>query len=651
MTKQLLLMMLLALMSVTGAWAAESEGTTSFYPNESLTKGEIQITAGAQTIEVSGSKYLLVGKKESTVTNKVTVTALNGVKIKDIIFVDIHQDDYFIKVDPNFTATGESNHSFEYGDMRNAGGKELNMLVFEFENGVTSTTIGPTGSSSAGEFYCTQIVVEYEYPPHTHHYTTDWHNDATYHWNECDSEIGKCTKKQGNKALHNYGDSGAAEYTCQTCGYVSPERVHQHFPASEWSSNSTQHWHECLGTKGECDADGKLYLADHTYGDISDVNATVYYTCTTCGAVNNTRKAEYEALDFLSMKAIGGNVTIGMSKTGTPADYDLQYSFDKTQWTSVALTATNNNIVVIPAGQTCYFRHGTGTAIDRISKSTDNYWTLTMTGSGTIDAAGNTMSLLDVSVKKTNVKSFAFANLFRECEKLTKAPKLPATSISERCYMGMFEGTGIKESPDLPADAVIKGSYQNMFKNCQNLETAPKLLATRVNWVGYQDMFNGCKKITEITLGNITTIENANAFTNWLKDTAYGTEGIIIAPDDMVANPLISLPSNWMYQQIKDYSTEVSNATADATSVIKSIGEDYIGQIKQATSNASAKNVKDAALSDITILKKYNDKLDASSFEQPTGTGMRLKVTKKDSKVYEFKTQDVQSVDYYRVNE
>ena len=35
----------------------------------------------------------------------------------------------------------------------------------------------------------------------------------------------------------------------------------------------------------------------------------------------------------------------------------------------------------------------------------------------------------------------------------------------------------------------------------------------------------------------------------------------------------------------------------------------------------------------------------------PQGAGMRMKVTTKSGKVYEFKTSDVQSVDYYRVNE
>lgn len=261
------------------------------------------------------------------------------------------------------------------------------------------------------------------------------------------------------------------------------------------------------------------------------------------------------AQDYLTMKAVGGSVSIGMEKNGTPANYDLQYSLDRTHWTLVALTATNSNIVEIPAGQTCYFRHGTETEIGRISSNADNYWTFTMTGTGTIEAGGNIMSLLDATVQRNTIGSFAFTNLFKGCGKLTKAPRLPATSISERCYMGMFEETGITEAPALPAASVIKGSYQNMFKNCLNLEKAPKLLATRVNWVGYQEMFYGCKKIKEVTIGEITDIENGNAFTRWLEGTANGTNGVLLVPESMKSKSF-SLPSNWRMMTRSEYIAE-----------------------------------------------------------------------------------------------
>lgn len=433
-------------------------------------------------------------------------------------------------------------------------------------------------------------------------------------------------------------------------GQITVEYNIEHTHVSNhWSTNGSQHWHVCEGTGALCPIDDKILdRANHVY-NVDLTNGASAYTCSVCGYVDNTKMTEYQNRDYLSMKAVGGNVTIGMTKSGSPANYDLLYSFDKLNWTPVALTATNSNIVDIASGRTCYFRHGTTNAINVIN-SNGNYWTFTMTGSGTIEAGGNTMSLLDITTKKTNIGSYAFANLFKGCGKLTKAPKLPATSISERCYMGMFEETGIAEAPALPATKVVKGAYQNMFKNCLNLAKAPNLVATQVAWAGYQEMFNGCKIIKEITLANVTTIENT-AFNNWLTGTAYGTEGTIIAPDAMVGNTSISLPSNWMFKQIRDYTTAVSNALDGTTGTIKSIGEEYIQQIKQATSNASALSLRDEALNGINLLKKYNSQIEEGQFYQPTGAGMRLKVTKKDGKVYEFKTQDVESVDYYRVNE
>lgn len=434
-------------------------------------------------------------------------------------------------------------------------------------------------------------------------------------------------------------------------GQITVEYNIEHTHVSNhWSTNGSQHWHVCEGTGALCPIDDKILdRANHVY-NVDLTNDASTYTCSVCGYVDNTKKTEYQNRDYLSMKAVGGNVTIGMTKSGSPANYDLLYSFDKLNWTPVALTATNSNIVDIASGRTCYFRHGTETAIDGINTD-GNYWTFTMTGSGTIEAGGNTMSLLDITTKKTNIGSHAFANLFKGCGKLTKAPKLLATSTSTRCYKGMFEETGITEAPALPAARVVKGAYENMFMNCQNLEKAPTLLATRVDWTGYQNMFNGCKKITEITLGNIETIENGNAFSHWLDGTAYETEGTLITPDAMVANTSVSLPRNWMFKQIRDYTTAVSNALDGTTGTIKSIGEEYIQQIKQATSNASALSLRDEALNGINLLKKYNSQIEAGQFYQPTGAGMRLKVKTKNGKVYEFSTKDIESTEYYRATE
>lgn len=387
---------------------------------------------------------------------------------------------------------------------------------------------------------------------------------AMQHWLDNDQNVMFVSVQSASKLeINGESDLYGGLWAISSLGFDMYMPQHEHVYSAEWTQTATHHHHVC--TKYPSPANGvdeksyqhvpyvcgaKSYEGEHIYST-NPADGALNYTCSVCGYVDEARKAQYLNRDYLSLTATGGDMTIGMQKTGSPNDYVIRYSADKMQWTTQTLSATTD-IVTIPAGKTYYFAHGTDDVLSRISNNQDNCWSFTMTGTGTVEAGGNTMSLLDATTQKTDLSSFAFVNLFKGCYKMTKAPKLPATSINERCYMGMFEGTNITEAPELPAASVIKGSYQNMFKNCLNLETAPDLLATRVNWAGYQEMFYGCKKITEVTLGNITVIENANAFSHWLDGTAEGTTGVANMPDALVGN--VSLPSNWTAHSIDGHN-------------------------------------------------------------------------------------------------
>ncbi len=629
------------LMSVTGAWADEVVFYYSAkYKTDDTYSGESEETAVAEKQDMSNIFFRVVVNDASFYETNVVSFMLS----------DVHEG--YIKAS-----------SFTVNNKDAAHVNIQQILVTKYDG--QSEFSYPNGQSEATfQFNGLTVIkkIKIIYTLSHEHTMSEWKHDDDAHWQECVGD-GICTANNTrfNQANHTYSDDvsqGASYYTCATCGYVNEQRKHQHVANDEWSTDANQHWHACLGTVGQCDANGKLDIANHTYGSMYGEDASVYYACTVCGYVDNTRKAQYDALDFLSMKALDAPMTIGMTKTGSPADYDLQYSLDRTHWTTVALTATNSNIVEIPAGQTCYFRHGTETAITRISSRQDIYWCFTMNGDGAVEAGGNVMSLLDATCQKNTLSGspqHVFDSLFKGCARLTIAPKLPAATISQYCYMFMFEGTGITTAPELPATIIPDGAYWGMFKDCRNLINTPHIAATSLSPRACREMFQGCEQLTSVSLANITTMDQRtdeySSFYNWLEGTAIDTEGVLIAPDALVGNPLIFLPQNWMFKQIKDYTTAVSNAMEGTTNFIQDIGEDYIAQIKQATSNAAALSLRNEALSDINTLKKYNSKLDASSFTQPTGVGMRLKVTKKDGNVYEFKTQDVESVDYYRVNE
>lgn len=82
-----------------------------------------------------------------------------------------------------------------------------------------------------------------------------------------------------------------------------------------------------------------------------------------------------------------------------------------------------------------------------------------------------------LSVRKT------FSNCFYGCSHLTDVSNLilPATSLADSCYLGMFyDCTGFTTSPVLPAPVVPYQAYRQMFYGCTSLNYI-KCLATDIS--------------------------------------------------------------------------------------------------------------------------------------------------------------------------
>lgn len=120
------------------------------------------------------------------------------------------------------------------------------------------------------------------------------------------------------------------------------------------------------------------------------------------------------------------------------------------------------------------------------------------------DVEGNVMSLVysDSFQGKTSLEgTYAVLNsLFGGTGGLRSAENLilPATTLGELCYAGMFGGcTGMTAAPSLPATTLAPSCYENMFFNCTSLTTAPALPATNLSGAKdcYNYMFNGCSSL------------------------------------------------------------------------------------------------------------------------------------------------------------
>ena len=117
---------------------------------------------------------------------------------------------------------------------------------------------------------------------------------------------------------------------------------------------------------------------------------------------------------------------------------------------------------------------------------------------GLVSANGSVMSLIDGKGETTVIPcNNCFSWMFVDCD-LTNAPILPATSLTEQCYLEMFRGCQyLKEAPGLPATTLAYNCYGQMFADCSSLTIAPELPATELKELCYDEMFMGCENLTQ----------------------------------------------------------------------------------------------------------------------------------------------------------
>ena len=234
---------------------------------------------------------------------------------------------------------------------------------------------------------------------------------------------------------------------------------------------------------------GKSYTYNLTVGKntitINDVTVADWGTDKIEGG-----KAEY--YPYVTFTA-GGEQKFMMTTTG---DYDLsgkfQYSVNGGKWenvvkdTKVLFGGTNGNLRLRGTNKN-------GTATDD-----SNYSTIIFTvPSVKVACTGDIRTLLDYKTYKTVATDQAkFCDLFFNCNALTSAPQLPATTLASKCYSYMFSGcTNLKSAPELPAKTLAYSCYSYMFNGCTSIESAPALPATTLAVYCYNSMFNECTNL------------------------------------------------------------------------------------------------------------------------------------------------------------
>ena len=119
---------------------------------------------------------------------------------------------------------------------------------------------------------------------------------------------------------------------------------------------------------------------------------------------------------------------------------------------------TINTVIQLDAGESCKWR-----CKSHPSTQTDaRYVRFVMTG--TIEASGNCNSMLSSYFENlTSLSKYdhAFVALFKGCTSLTKAPLLPATTLSKYAYYYMFEGCQSLKEVRISATKTATGALSN----------------------------------------------------------------------------------------------------------------------------------------------------------------------------------------------
>ena len=113
----------------------------------------------------------------------------------------------------------------------------------------------------------------------------------------------------------------------------------------------------------------------------------------------------------------------------------------------------------------------------------------------------------------TTLTERCYLQMFLGCTSLTIAPKLPAMEMKKMCYGDMFRNcTSLIAVPDLPATTLAEYCYCNMFESCTELVTALKLPATTLAEGCYNLMFDECSKLATVPADMLpaTTLELAD---------------------------------------------------------------------------------------------------------------------------------------------
>ena len=208
----------------------------------------------------------------------------------------------------------------------------------------------------------------------------------------------------------------------------------------------------------------------------------------------------------------GSAITVTLTRNGSPADINVEYSTDNVNW--YTWTETNGvRSISIAKNDNLYLRGNNPNGLDPTNSDADYY---SLTADKKYAMAGDIRSLIS-PYEIDNIPNSCFRKFFYNSTTLDNASymRLNATMPGQWAYLHLFDGcTSLRFAPHvLPATNLVNENnpdgrcYGYMFKGCTSLTTMPIIKATRFGYQSCYEMFIGCSALVNQWTSETPSVE------------------------------------------------------------------------------------------------------------------------------------------------
>lgn len=268
--------------------------------------------------------------------------------------------------------------------------------------------------------------------------------------------------------------------------------------------------------------------------------------------------------NYIEFKPISNNCTVSLTKVGSPTQTapQLLYSTDGElwyDWDYSSITLGEDKLYI------CAKSSNTG-----FGDPSDGSKYYKFTTTGTFDLGGDIRALINRDASGTTVPSNrCFMRLFEGTGVVNVDSDFLSgyTTLTNRCYARLFYGcTNLVTAPELPVTTVGEASCIEMFRNCTSLITAPELPATTLAYASYANMFQGDTSLTTAPSTLPATALTESCYQSMFQDATSLTTAPVLPAKTLVTNSYARMFSGaTSLNVIKCLATDISatNCTQD----------------------------------------------------------------------------------------